>query len=68
MKKYDLVVCGGGLAGVGAAVAAAREGLDVLIVERSGSFGGALTNSLVFPFCPYCEAWTSILPFRGCLK
>ncbi len=56
MKKYDLVVCGGGLAGVGAAVAAAREGLEVLIVERSGSFGGALTNSLVFPFCPY---WTA---------
>ena len=53
MKKYDLIVAGGGLAGVGAAVAAARQGLDALIVEKSNCLGGALAGSLVFPFCPY---------------
>ena len=31
--KYNLVVVGGGLSGVAAAVSAAREGLSVLVVE-----------------------------------
>jgi hypothetical protein len=53
MKKYDLIVVGGGLAGVGAAVAGARQGLSVMLVEKSNNLGGALTNSLVYPFCPY---------------
>ena len=53
MKKYDLVVVGGGLAGVGAAVAGARQGLSVMLIEKSNSLGGALSGSLVFPFCPY---------------
>jgi len=56
VKKYDLIVCGGGLAGVAAAVSAAREGMRVLIAERTGSFGGAMSNALVYPFCPY---WTA---------
>lgn len=56
MKKYDLIVAGGGLTGVAAAVSAAREGLSVLIVEKEGSFGGAMTNNLVYPFMEY---WTT---------
>lgn len=50
MKKYDLIVVGGGISAVAAAVSAARQGLSVLIIEKFGCFGGALTNSLVFPF------------------
>ncbi len=50
MKKYDLVVLGGGLSGVAAAVAAAREGISVLLVERAGCLGGAMSNSFVYPF------------------
>lgn len=53
MKRYDLIVAGGGLAGVGAAVAAAREGLKTLLIERTGSLGGALSNALVYPFMKY---------------
>lgn len=50
MNRYDLIVVGGGIAGVSAAVSAARQGLSVLIVEKFGCLGGALCNSLVFPF------------------
>lgn len=53
MKKYDLAVIGGGFAGVAAAIAAARGGAKVLIVEKSNALGGAATNCLVNPFMPY---------------
>ena len=52
MKKYNVIVIGGGFAGVAAAIAAAREGCEVLIVEKGNSFGGAAVNSLVNPFMP----------------
>ena len=50
MEKYHLIVIGGGLSGVASAVSAAREGLKVLLVERSGCLGGAMSNNLVYPF------------------
>lgn len=53
--KYNLVVAGGGLSGVAAAISAAREGLNVLLIEKSGCLGGAISNNLVYPFMPY---WT----------
>ena len=53
MKKYDVLVCGGGFAGVGAAIAAARQGASVLLVESSNALGGAAVNCLVNPFMPY---------------
>ena len=55
MKKYDLIVAGGGLTGVAAAVSAARLGQNVLLAEKSGWLGGAMSNSLVFPFMRW---WT----------
>ena len=53
MKKYDLIVVGGGFAGVAAALAAARAGVKVLMVEKSNCLGGAAVNCLVNPFMPY---------------
>lgn len=50
MKQYDVVVLGGGISGVAAAVCAAREGLSTLLIERFGSLGGAMSNSLVYPY------------------
>ena len=50
MKKYDVIVVGGGFAGVSAALSAARAGAKVLIVEKSNCLGGAATNCLVNPF------------------
>lgn len=46
-KTYDLIVAGGGMAGVAATVAAARRGLNVLLVEQSSMLGGLGTNGLM---------------------
>ena len=45
MKKYQLVVIGGGPAGLAAAVTAWNEGLrSVLIIERGSRLGGILKH------------------------
>ena len=45
--EYDLVVCGGGPSGCAAALAAARQGVKVLLVENQGQLGGTGTSGLV---------------------
>ncbi|GAB4340291.1 MAG: putative intracellular survival FAD-dependent oxidoreductase IbeA [Candidatus Abyssubacteria bacterium] len=47
MAETDVLVVGGGPGGLAAAIAAAREGVDTMLVERWGSFGGNITQSLV---------------------
>lgn len=48
---YDVVVCGGGMAGVGAACAAARTGARTLLVERLETLGGLGSSGGVGNFC-----------------
>lgn len=52
-RQWDLIVVGGGLTGVGAAVAARRQGLSVLLIEKAGFLGGAPGTQLINPFMPY---------------
>lgn len=49
-KTYDVIVVGGGPAGVCAAIAAARNGAKTLLVEEGGCLGGMATKGLVGPF------------------
>ena len=46
-RSCDVLVIGGGVAGVCAAVAAARSGADTMLVERIGFLGGAATAAAV---------------------
>lgn len=52
LHEAEVVVAGGGPGGIGAAVAAAREGADVLLVEHYGFLGGMATAGEVNPFMP----------------
>ena len=56
MERYDVIVVGGGFAGVGAAIAAAREGKKVRLIEKYNCLGGAAAYDLVNPFMRYW-AW-----------
>lgn len=49
IAAVDVLVAGGGPAGICAAVAAARQGAKVLLVERYGAVGGNLTLGNVSP-------------------
>ena len=47
LGHYDVVVCGGGIAGACAAISSARNGAKTLIIERAGSLGGTLTEGFM---------------------
>ncbi|MCR0985597.1 FAD-dependent oxidoreductase [Roseomonas populi] len=53
---YDVVVAGGGAAGIGAALGAAAAGARVLLLERYGFLGGAATNAGVLTYCGLYQA------------
>lgn len=55
-KKYDVAVCGGGIAGVAAALAAARRGMKTVLIEKTILPGGLATSGLVLVYLPLCNA------------
>ncbi len=53
--KYDVIVAGGGVAGVAAALAAAETGAKVALVEKTVFFGGLATTGLVYAYLQLCD-------------
>ena len=49
-RRCEVLVVGGGPAGIAAAIAAARKGAGTLLVDRNGFVGGTATASVVGPF------------------
>ena len=49
MEKFDVVVVGGGAAGVACAWNAAKSGLKTLLIEKNIHLGGLITSGLVIP-------------------
>lgn len=56
-RAYDIAVCGGGIAGISAALAAAREGKKVVLFEKQYMLGGLGTAGLVTIYLPLCDGF-----------
>jgi hypothetical protein len=58
MAETEVLVVGGGPAGLAAAIAAAREGVNTLLLERYGCFGGVITQAMIGTLAWYRYAKT----------
>ena len=54
-RSYDVLVVGGGVAGVAAAIEAARGGLKTALVEKTILWGGLATSGTVPMYMPLCD-------------
>ena len=61
--NYDVAVCGGGVAGIAAAIAAARLGKRTLLIERQFMLGGLATAGLVTIYLPLCDGYGKQVSF-----
>ena len=59
--EFDVIVCGGGPAGMLAAVGAAKNGARVALIERYGFLGGAATAALVNPISTFKKNGTQVI-------
>lgn len=55
--EYDVAVCGGGFAGISAALAAARQGSKVVLFEKQYMLGGLGTAGIVTIYLPLCDGY-----------
>ena len=53
--EFDVIVVGGGIAGVAAAIAAARNGADVCLLEKEFGLGGLATLVNIIKYLPLCD-------------
>ena len=66
--EVDVIVAGGGPGGLPAAIAAARHGAKVLLVERYGFLGGLATAGLVAPILGHTSSRAHTPIVEGLLK
>lgn len=63
---FTVAVCGGGIAGIAAALSAARKGAKVLLVENQFMLGGLGTAGLVTIYLPLCDGEGHQVSFGIC--
>ena len=56
-SEYEIAVCGGGFAGIAAALAAARCGKKVILFEKQYILGGLGTSGLITIYLPLCDGY-----------
>ena len=66
--EYDVIVCGGGVAGVAAAITVVEQGKSVLLIEKSNILGGLGTLGLINLFVPMCNGRGKQIIFGLCEK
>lgn len=57
VKEYDVAVCGGGFAGISAALASARQGKRTVLFEKQFMLGGLGTLGIVTIYLPLCDGY-----------
>ena len=62
-SSCEVCVVGGGVAGIAAALAAAREGAKVTLIENSFVLGGLATSGLITIYLPLCDGMGEQVPF-----
>lgn len=55
VEQFDVAVIGGGIAGVSAALAAARSGVRTCLIDKETCLGGLATLGLVVVYLPLCD-------------
>ena len=55
ISRYDVVVAGAGVAGIAAAIAAARRGMKTALIEKQTLIGGLATSGLIYIYLPLCD-------------
>lgn len=65
-KDYEVAVVGGGIAGVAAALAAARKGKKTVLIEKTVLLGGLATSGLVYIYLPLCDGNGTQVTFGIC--
>ncbi len=66
VKSCDVLVCGGGFAGISAALAAARQGKKVILLEKQYMLGGLGTAGIVTIYLPICDGYGHQVSFGIC--
>lgn len=63
MNRTDVLVAGGGVAGIAAALASARAGAKTTLVEREYMLGGLATAGLITIYLPLCDGFGKQVSF-----